>query len=118
MSAPVRLDRPLAAATGFLIAYGLLVLYSAGQTDVPSAAAHVWQRQLAWLALGLVTAAYLLKAWRFAIVIIAVVAAVVTPTSDPINMGLLMAPLMLLYFLSVGMAWIAGRNPTRKPKMK
>jgi sec-independent protein translocase protein TatC len=68
--------------------------------------------------LGLVTAAYLLKAWRIAIVIIALVAAVVTPTSDPINMGILMAPLMLLYFLSVGMAWIAGRNPTRKPKTK
>ena len=67
--------------------------------------------------LGLVTAAYLLKAWRFAIVIIAVVAAVVTPTSDPINMGILMAPLLLLYFLSVGMAWIAGRNPTRKPRV-
>jgi len=66
--------------------------------------------------LGLVTAAYLLKAWRFAIVIIAVVAAVVTPTTDPINMGILMLPLILLYFLSVGMAAIAGRNPTRKPR--
>ena len=62
------------------------------------------------------TAAYLLKAWRFAIVIIAVVAAVVTPTTDPINMGILMLPLILLYFLSVGMAAIAGRNPTRKPR--
>ena len=66
--------------------------------------------------LGLVTAAYLLKAWRFAIVIIAVVAAVVTPTTDPINMGILMLPLILLYFMSVGMAAIAGRNPTRKPR--
>ncbi len=66
--------------------------------------------------LGLVTATYLLKAWRFAVVIIAVVAAVVTPTTDPINMGILMLPLILLYFLSVGMAAIAGRNPTRKPR--
>jgi sec-independent protein translocase protein TatC len=66
--------------------------------------------------LGLVTASFLLKGWRFAVVIIAVVAAVVTPTTDPINMGILMLPLILLYFLSVGMAAIAGRNPTRKPK--
>ena len=41
--------------------------------------------------LGLVTSSMLLKGWRFAVLIIAVVAAVVTPTSDPINMGILMA---------------------------
>ncbi len=66
--------------------------------------------------LGLVTAKTLLKAWRYAFVIIAIMAAVVTPTSDPINMGILMIPLMSLYFLSVGLAAIAGRNPTRAPK--
>lgn len=66
--------------------------------------------------LGLVTASFLLKGWRYAIVIIAVAAAVITPTSDPINMGILMVPLIALYFMSVGLASIAGRNPTRKPK--
>lgn len=66
--------------------------------------------------LGLVTANFLLKGWRYAIVIIAVAAAVITPTSDPINMGILMVPLIALYFMSVGLASIAGRNPTRKPK--
>jgi len=66
--------------------------------------------------LGLVTASFLLRGWRYAVVIIAVVAAVVTPTSDPINMSILMAPLIALYFLSVGLAAIAGRNPTRQPK--
>jgi sec-independent protein translocase protein TatC len=66
--------------------------------------------------LGLVTARQLLKAWRIAIVAIAVVAAIVTPTTDPINMGLLMLPLMVLYFMSVGLAAIAGRKPTRTPK--
>jgi rod shape determining protein RodA len=39
-----------------LSAYGLLILYSAGQTDVPSAAAHVWERQLVWLVLSVVVA--------------------------------------------------------------
>lgn len=66
--------------------------------------------------LGLVTASFLLKGWRFAVIIIALIAAVITPTSDPINMGILMLPLIALYFLSVGLAAIAGRNPTRKPK--
>lgn len=66
--------------------------------------------------LGLVTSAMMLKGWRFAVVGIAIVAAIVTPTSDPINMSILMAPLLTLYFLSVGLAAIAGRDPTRKPK--
>ena len=62
----------------------------------------------------IVTAAGLLKQWRFAIVIIAVVAAVVTPTPDPVNMGILMAPLFVLYLLSVLFAYIA--NPTKEVK--
>jgi sec-independent protein translocase protein TatC len=54
-----------------------------------------------------VTWKQLLKGWRFAIVIIAVVAAVITPTVDPFNMALVMAPLILLYFLSVFLARLA-----------
>src|SRR5262249_6415609 len=34
--------------------YGLATLYSAGQTDVPSFVATIWQRQLVWLAVGLI----------------------------------------------------------------
>jgi sec-independent protein translocase protein TatC len=54
-----------------------------------------------------VTWKQLLKGWRFAIVIIAVIAAVITPTVDPFNMALVMAPLILLYFLSVFLARLA-----------
>jgi len=46
------IDRRLLITVVLLIAYGLLVLYSAGQTDVPSAAAGVWRRQLVWLGAG------------------------------------------------------------------
>jgi rod shape determining protein RodA len=56
VSLRLRIDRRLAASTALLCVYGVLVLYSAGQTDVPSAAAHIWVRQLAWLGLGLVAA--------------------------------------------------------------
>ncbi len=62
----------------------------------------------------LITAPALLKQWRYAIVIIAVIAAVVTPTPDPVNMSILMAPLFVLYLLSVLFAYIA--NPTHKGK--
>jgi sec-independent protein translocase protein TatC len=57
--------------------------------------------------LRLITARMLLRGWRFAIVIIAVVAAVITPTADPINMFLLMLPLFALYILSIILAAVA-----------
>jgi sec-independent protein translocase protein TatC len=57
--------------------------------------------------MGLVKASFLFKQWRYAIVVIAVVAAAVTPTVDPVNMSLVMAPMILLYFLSVGLAALA-----------
>lgn len=56
-----RLDRPLVLVTGALIFYGLLVLYSAGQTDIPTAAAHVWQRQIIWLIVGCVAGALAMR---------------------------------------------------------
>ena len=50
----------------------------------------------------------LLKNWRIAIVVIAVLAAVITPTIDPINMLLVMVPLILLYGLSILLSFLAG----------
>jgi len=47
------LDRPLVGVVALLAGYGLLVLYSAGRTDVPSIVATIWLRQLVWLALGI-----------------------------------------------------------------
>lgn len=56
---------------------------------------------------GVVNAGMLLRGWRPAIVVIAVLAAVITPTPDPVNMGLLMIPLIVLYFLSILLAAVA-----------
>ncbi len=60
--------------------------------------------------LGFISAKDLSKHWRIAIVIIAIAAAVITPTGDPINMGLLMIPLTALYFFSIFLAWLARRH--------
>jgi rod shape determining protein RodA len=47
-------DYPLAMIALLLTAFGIAVVYSAGQTDVPSAAVQAaWLRQLTWLGLGL-----------------------------------------------------------------
>ncbi len=66
--------------------------------------------------LGIVKAKVLAAQWRIAIVVIAVIAAIVTPTVDPVNMGLVMAPMIVLYFISIGLAYIAQRNRTPKQK--
>jgi sec-independent protein translocase protein TatC len=59
---------------------------------------------------NVVTGRVLAKQWRYAVVIIAIVAAVITPTPDPINMSIVMAPLLVLYVLSIGMAYLARRG--------
>jgi len=56
---------------------------------------------------GLVTPGFLARNWRFAVVLIAVLAAVITPTVDPFNMALLMLPLLGLYVLSIVLAMLA-----------
>ncbi len=52
----------------------------------------------------------LLRNWRVAVFLIALLAALVTPTGDPINMGLVMIPLVILYVLSILLARIAYRE--------
>lgn len=59
---------------------------------------------------GVVNAALLLKEWRIAVVVCAVLAMVITPTTDPVNMMLVMVPLILLYFLSVLFASLAKKE--------
>lgn len=50
-------DRPLLIVVGLLLLFGVVVLYSAGQTDVPSfAAAGAWRRQIVWIMGGVVVA--------------------------------------------------------------
>jgi len=56
---------------------------------------------------GFVKPQVLAQQWRLAIVIISIAAAAITPTVDPVNMSLVMIPMSLLYFLSIGLSYIA-----------
>lgn len=56
---------------------------------------------------NVVTARQFAKQWRYAVVIIAVVAAVITPTVDPFNMSLVALPMLALYVLGILFAFIA-----------
>ena len=60
--------------------------------------------------LGIIDAKGLAKQWRIAVIAIAVIAAVVTPTPDPVNMAILMAPLLLLYLLGILLAAMARKK--------
>jgi sec-independent protein translocase protein TatC len=60
--------------------------------------------------IGLITPRMMLKAWRYAIVLIAIISAVLTPTADPLNMTIFAAPMVTLYFLSVGIVWFFGKQ--------
>jgi sec-independent protein translocase protein TatC len=71
-------------------------------------------------ALGFIKPDVLAQQWRLAIVIIAIVAAAITPTIDPVNQGLVMAPMILLYFISIGLSSIAyaGRKRSQAEEQK
>jgi sec-independent protein translocase protein TatC len=62
----------------------------------------------------ILSADVLIKNWRIAIVVISVLAAVITPTIDPINMLLVMVPLILLYCLSILLSFLAGGRRGRR----
>lgn len=57
--------------------------------------------------LGIISDKTLRKNRKYAVIIIAVLAAVITPTIDPLNMALVMGPLILLYELGILLARIA-----------
>jgi sec-independent protein translocase protein TatC len=60
-----------------------------------------------------ITARFLWKNFRYAILIIFIIAAVITPTGDMVNQFVFASPMVVLYLLSIAIAWAV--NP-RKPK--
>ena len=63
--------------------------------------------------IGIMNYRWLARQWRWGLVGAVVLAAVITPTPDPINCVIVATPICLLYLLSIVAAWIArpGRQP-------
>lgn len=61
--------------------------------------------------LGLLTPQLMRKHWRIAIVLILILAAIITPTVDPVNQSLLAIPLFLLYEISI---WVSKLSLRKK----
>ena len=62
--------------------------------------------------IGLVSARYLVRIWRTSVIVILVAAAILSPTNDVPNMLLFAAPMLVLYVVSIFVAWIFGRERT------
>jgi sec-independent protein translocase protein TatC len=62
--------------------------------------------------IGLVTARFLIKIWKTALIVILIAAAVLSPTNDIPNMLLFAAPMIVLYLISILVAWIFSRPRT------
>jgi sec-independent protein translocase protein TatC len=61
-----------------------------------------------------ITAGWMWRNLRYSILVIFVVAAVITPTADILNMCLFAAPMVALYAISIGVAWLV-RSPRNQP---
>ena len=62
--------------------------------------------------IGLVTAGFMIKIWKTALIVILISAALLSPTSDIANMLLFAAPMFVLYIISIFVAWIFNKPRT------
>ncbi|HEX3187167.1 MAG TPA: twin-arginine translocase subunit TatC [Pyrinomonadaceae bacterium] len=62
--------------------------------------------------IGIVTAGFLVRIWKTALIVIMIAAAVLSPTSDIPNMMLFAAPMLILYVVSILVAWIFNKPRT------
>jgi sec-independent protein translocase protein TatC len=65
-------------------------------------------------AIGVLSAKAIIGGWRWAIVVISVFTALATPAADVVSMVLLAIPMIILYFIAAGIAWLNDRRVAKK----
>jgi sec-independent protein translocase protein TatC len=95
--------RPLLRATDYFDLITLIMLAMGLIFQMP-AITYVLSR------IGIVSAGFLARSWKLALIIILIVAAVVSPTGDIPNLMLFATPMMALYLVSILIAWIFGKK--------
>jgi sec-independent protein translocase protein TatC len=63
--------------------------------------------------LGIVSAGWLIKNFKYAVLVMVVLAAVITPDGNPITQVLVAGPMVVLYVMGIGAAWLFGKS--KKP---
>jgi sec-independent protein translocase protein TatC len=65
--------------------------------------------------IGLVTARFLIRSFKYAILIIFIAAAIITPSGDMLTQTLFALPMIGLYIISILIAWIFGKRRAKAP---
>src|SRR5271169_2352654 len=68
--------------------------------------------------MGIVSAGFMWKNFRYAILLIFIIAAIVTPTPDMVNMFVFATPMLALYAFSIGIAWLVHPKQRRARREK
>jgi sec-independent protein translocase protein TatC len=63
--------------------------------------------------MGVVTAGYLIRHTKYAVLIIFILGAVLSPGGDIVSQALMAGPMLVLYGISIGIAWIVGKRKAR-----
>ena len=100
--------RPLLRATDYFDLITIIMLAMGVIFQMP-AVTYVLSR------IGLISAGFLVKSWKIAMVVILIVAAFVSPTGDIPNLLLFALPMMILYVFSIGIAWFFGKKRQVEP---
>lgn len=97
--------RPVISATQYVSFMGWFMIGLGISFETP---VFIWFL----VALGVVTPEQLQQQWRWAVLIILIVAAVITPDWSPVTMALVAAPMAILYILSILLARLTVRRKT------
>lgn len=68
--------------------------------------------------MGIISAGFMWKNFRYSILVIFIIAAIVTPTTDILNMCIFAAPMIALYAISIGVAWLVHPKQRAARKAK
>src|SRR6266498_1865132 len=58
--------------------------------------------------MNLITARFLIQQFKYAVLLTFIISAVITPTGDPVTQTVFAAPMIGLYVLGIGIAWLVG----------
>lgn len=89
--------------------YMTLILVFAGIFQMPTLVLFLAR-------MGLVTARFLIKNIKYAVLIIFVAGALLSPGGDPMGQVLMAGPMVVLYIMSIGLAWAFGKKRKREPE--
>jgi len=60
--------------------------------------------------IGVVTAGFLLRQFKYAVLVIFIAAAILTPGTDVVSQAMMAGPMIVLYLISIVIAWLVGKK--------